>query len=320
MNKVLESITRRVRISHGYAKWVKMNKGIKCCNCNSTENLNVHHIVSLYHVVLGYWNFYGNEEDTFNEVVARHEEDLERGVTLCDKCHKLKHPGRNFSPSTSNANTEAWSVIPRMLKIGYNHSTKDKRPNSVGLIGLQMIIGIGWNIINNQVESRILTVDRRRFARLIGKKPCTSTFNCFKAALDQLVGVNVLDAYHQSGNTIEMHISKDYLHMIHEKPWFVPMSEVPTNSMCVLTLRLFFLMQSKRHIYSICLEKLKTHIGMTMNNRTMCLQAIRKAMKQIPWLKMKEEENSLRFVIASKRPTPIRTLLDISDDSVHQSK
>lgn len=315
----LNALDKRIRSSLAYTNWVSRNKGPRCLRCGSSENLECHHLIDLYHVILDLWRFYGDTEEVFTHIIMYHDNDMLEGGTMCSACHKMRHPGRVLTASYTDINTDTWSVIPRMIKINPNHSSRDHRRGSIGLIAYQTLFGIGWNIINGHVDSRMLTIHRRRFAQLIGKKPSTSFNNSLDVALGQLQGIGIICGHHRHENEIELHLSKDYLDLMGSNPWFVPMNDVPTDSMCVLCLRLWLGMQSCRRQYFISLDKLKKHIGMTVQRKSAAIAAIRKALKHIPWAKMTEEE-SLHFTLSYRPPTPIRALRAILEDSLEQAK
>lgn len=316
---IFKALDKRIRASLPYSEWVKRHRSIACVGCGTTENLEVHHIPELYHVVLGYWRNYGDVEEVFRNVLAYHGNDLGDSITLCTDCHKKRHPGRSLIFTENKINSETWSVIPRLLKVDPNHSTMTPRKDAIGLIAYQTIFGIGWHLMNGHVEARMLSLHRRRFAQLLDKTPGSSFNRSFDVALHQLQAINVLDAHHRRENDVELHISKRYFDMLAENPWFVPLNDVKTDSMCVLCLRLWLGMQTKRHLYCISLDKLQGHIGMTIQHRSRAILALQKALKHIPWAKMANKE-SLQFTLGSRQPTPIRTLRTILDDCLQQSR
>ena len=138
-------------------------------------------------------------------------------------------------------------------------------------------------------------------------------------ALKQLQSADILSGHHRRENNIELHISQDYLKMMGENPWFVPMGDIKTSSMCVLCLRWFLGMQCRRRTYNIGLDKLKGHIGMRIQDRTMAIRTLQRAVEQIPWLKM-SDGSSLCFTISSRPPSPVRSLRVILEDSLDQGK
>lgn len=304
-----------------YSEWAKRHRGLACVKCQTTENLEVHHMIELYHVILGLWRFFGDIEEVFNHAVAYHENDMLEGYSLCVECHKKRHPGRILAPAYKQINTDTWSAIPRMLKPVPNHSSKMQRPGTIGLIAYQTILGIGWNLMNGHIENRMLTIHRRRFANLLGKKDAgTSFYSCLDEALDQIQNINIINGHHRHGHEIEIHLSGEYLDLMKENPWFVPMNEIKTDSMCVLCLRLWLGMQYGKANYFIGLDKLKSHLGITAKERYYALSAIKKAMKQIQWAKMKVEDPSLHFTFYGRPPTPIRALRTILDDCLEQAR
>lgn len=315
---IWKTLEKRIRASLSYTNWVSRNKGPLCLKCGSSENLECHHLVQLYHVILGLWNFYGDPEEVFKHIVMYHENDMLEGVTLCATCHAAKHPGRCLTAQANKINTDSWCVIPRMLQIDPNHS-KIERKGSIGLIAYQTLLGIGWNVINGRVESKILTIHRRRFAKLLCKRAGVSFNKSLEIALQQLQSIEVVDAYHRNDNDIELHISKKYLDMLLENPWFVPLGDIKTDSLCVLCLRLWLGMQTRRHLYSIGLDKLRPHIGMNIQQKGRSIAAIQRALKQITWAKL-EVKDSLQFTLNSRQPTPIRALRAILTDSLDQAK
>jgi len=248
-----------------------------------------------------------------------HSQDMIEGVTVCLTCHQQRHPGRSLTTSEYKVNTETWCAIPRMLKVDPN-SSKIARTGSISLVTYQIIFGIGWHLMNGNIEERMLTINRRNFARLIGKVPGTSFNKSFETSLQQLDYVGIVCGYHITGNIVELHICPEYLKMLEENPWFVPLSEINTNSMVVLCLRLWLGMQSGRHNYYIGLEKLMGHIGITNTEKFKAVKTIKKALKQISWAKMEKGEESLHFTLSSKRPTPIRPLRTILTDVLQLAK
>jgi hypothetical protein len=316
---ILKTLDRRIRSSKAYTDWVYRNKGPMCLKCSSKENLECHHIILLYHIILGAWNFYGEPEEVFKQIVNGHEDNKYEGITLCSTCHKLLHPGRIFADSASQINTDTWCALPRNLKLEFNHSKKVKNPKYMSLLGYQTILGIGWNMMNGQVKDRILTINRRRFAELIGKTPGTSFNNGFENALHQVQANGVLTAFDISENQVELHLSHDYLNMLEKNPWFVPLSDIYANSLCVLTLRIFLGMQSCRKTYGIGLEKLKIHLGLAIKQKSRALESIQNAVNQIEWAKLEVKE-SLWFAFSSRRPSPIRSLRMILTDCIEQAR
>lgn len=314
----LRELDRRIRLSKPYSDWRDRNTASRCVNCNTDKDLECHHTVDLYHVILGYWRSYGDIEATFNHVVQLHDQNMLEGITLCTSCHKKQHPLRSVVTTKPDVDTGDWTAMPRSLGLDLNHSRSESRQGSVGLVALQVILGLGWLILNGRLESRMATINKRSFARLLGKTPGTSFEKSLRAALESLQSADVVLGFAETGREIEIHVSPQYLQLLGKNPWFVPMTDIPAKSMCVLSLRLFLRTQSNRRNYSIGLWKLAGHLGMTVKNKTAALNAIRKASKEIGWVKMTEDDY-LRFAIAPRKATPVRTLRSILDDSIDQS-
>jgi hypothetical protein len=312
---LLKTLEKRIRASKAYDDWVRRNKGPMCLKCGSNERLECHHIIDLYHVILGLWKLWGDAEEVFTHAIAMHEDDKCEGVTMCSKCHSMRHPGRALTKSAAKINTDTWSVIPRMIQLKLTHSRKNNDPTTVGLIGLQTLFGIGWNILNGHLDSRIIELNRCRFASLIGKTPGASFNRSFDLALQQLQNHGILVGHHRHGNSVEIHLSKDYLDMLGENPWFVPMSDICTHSMCVLCLKWFLSTQCSRRKYYIGFDKLKAHIGIQTKNNTEAMNAIKKAVTHIPWVEM-SVGSSLQFTFSSRQPSPIRSLRMVLSDAL----
>src|ERR1039457_7234801 len=119
----IRDLERRIRASITYADWVKRNKSAACLGCGTANNLELHHLVELVHIVTGLWKLYGSEDDVFSHALAMHQDDRVESVTLCCTCHSKRHPGR--SPSHANATVfiSNWTVLPRNSALPFSHST-----------------------------------------------------------------------------------------------------------------------------------------------------------------------------------------------------
>jgi len=268
------------------------------------------------------WKFYGNEKEVFKHVEMYHTTDMLEGITLCRDCHKKRHAGRILEEPSVKPATEMWCVIPRNLNLAPNPSSKEHRQGTIGLIAYQTLLGIGWNLLNERIADRILTINRRRFAELLGKHPGTSFNRSLRASLTLLQAEGIVLAYTENGNEgndVEIHISREYLEDIGKNPWFVPLRDIQTNSVSVLCLRLWLGMQSRRATYSIGLDKMKTHMGLTGKRQNSALKSIRNAMRDVEWAKLEETE-PLRFILKKRPPTPIRALRAILAEVIEQAK
>jgi len=312
----IREIEQQIRASKSYHDWVRRNKASKCLKCDDSENLECHHVVELYHILLGLWKLHGDAAETLKHAMALHDSDMCEAVTLCAKCHTSLHPGRSTATPTRAIHIDLWTTIPRNLSAPLAHAKTDKRRQAIGLLSLQTLLGIGWYVLNGHMESRIIEFNRRRFAEIIGKKACTSFNRRFDSALRQLKRVGILLATHRNKNHVEIHISKEYLDLLAKNPWFFPLGQVPTKNMCVLTLRLFLSMQSRKTRYRISLEKIRKHLGMLDKDNCKTAGRLRKACEAIPWAKFKCSESVCTFTMSKRKAVPIHSLRTMLDDSI----
>ena len=300
-----------------YRAWVDRNKAAACFGCGSVSGLECHHVVELYPILAGLWKLYGNEHDVLSHALAMHGDDRVENVTLCAACHAKRHPGRSNPEFDSSVRVDNWTVVPRNLKHPFSHSVATSTGFSLGLVGFQVLLGIGWYVLNGHASSRIVEVNRRRLAELLGKAPGTSFNKSLDEALDSLSGLGTVIGVHRDGNDLELHLSSEYLEELTANPWFMPLDDVKTSNMCVLTLRWFLGTQSNRKTYKIGLDKLKTHLGITVRNPSMAAKAVRKACSRISWAKLEVSKGMCQFSISRKGATPVHSLRNILSDSVH---
>lgn len=317
---IIKDIERKVRRSKDYNNWVIENKAPLCFVCNSTDNLECHHVVALYHIILGIWKLYGDAEKTYQHVISLHNDNRCESVTLCDKCHSKGHPGKQPQTSVS-IRKEFWSVLPRQLPFTLCH-TKSHRPHSLGLIGFQTLLGIGHYILNGHMKSHIIKFHKRRFAELIGKKPGSSFNKSFNKAIRQLDSLNIVIGSHQSKNDVELHLSRKYVESTRINPWFMPLTDIRTSKMCVLALKWFLGMQSNRQQYRIGLKKLTNHLSITDNNMFRASQAVQSACADIPWasVEIKKRTWMCSFRIKKRGGTPVFSLRNILEDSIQTGR
>jgi len=286
--------------------------------CDTAENLECHHVIELYHIILGLWKLYGDAEQVFQHAISLHNDDRCESITLCNACHGKAHPGR-ILPVRQEIRTGIWTVIPRKFPFKLAHSTA--RPHgTIGLVAFQAMFGIGWYILNGGMNSRIVEFNRRRFADLLGKAAGTSFNNSLEEALKDLHGTNVVAASHRKGNDVELHISAEYLQMLQESPWFVPIEDVKASQMCVLALQWFLGMQSNRKYYKIALSKLAGHLGIITKSPSIVSKAIRTACEKIPWAKAEVKDGMCSFQLRRKGATPVFSLRQILDDSLQHGR
>ena len=315
----IKAFEKKIRATKVYADWVRRNKANFCLNCTGEEDLDCHHVISLYHMINSWWTVYGNEKQVFIQIISSHEKDEVDCITLCRNCHKVTHPGRRAVVNLEPPLVEEWAVVPRGLGIGLSHM-KMPVPNTLNLTGLQVMMGLGWYIIGDKIKDRIIVFNRRRFADVIGKTPGTSFNNTLELGLNQLELADVIIGYHIGGNSVETHMGASYLRRLQENPWFVPLKEVAAKRMCVLALRLFLSFQSKR-LYKISLVKLIKNLGITNKRQRQVLPMLRESCKSIGWADFKhykDEEppfaTQCEFKLSKRRATPIYSLREILND------
>jgi len=312
----LRHLEHRIRASKVYQDWVRRNRAAWCLRCDSEGELECHHVVSLYHILLGLWNLYGDTTEAYNHALAMHRDDHVECVTLCTKCHGKKHPGRVAVKSTAGLRVENWAAIPRVFWFDLSYSVKDYRPDALGLIGLQTLFGLGWHILNGKMESRIVELDRRRFAELLGKKPGSSFNRSFDRCCRSLENIDVLAGKHRRGNRVELHLSPVYIERLTGNPWFLPLRDVQANSLMVLMLRWWLSHQCRRKFYRISVDKLKTNFGLKTNRRNMIVKSVDKACQSISWADFKLDDDTCHFELHSRMAIPVFSLRDILLDCV----
>ena len=303
----VRSVARRVRASMQYARWVERNRSTVCIRCGSSDDLKVHHLVELYHILLGLWKFYGEWEAVFHHAIAMHDDNRCEGVTLCDKCHGIIHPGRVVTITKENLHLADWCAVPRNLDIRFALGAKGRSKGKVGLLGFQTIFGLGWNIMNGY-GNRIVDFNWWRFAELVGKKPSTSFCLGLGIALDSLVDAKVVNAWAKTGSDVEVHLTKEYVDALNENPWFVPLSDVRTSRMTVLVLRWLLSFQANRSSYVIGQDKLMNHMQITTRTPAFVHRCVKEVVKEISWVTVEEEGDNFRFKFKNRGIVPIHSL------------
>jgi hypothetical protein len=312
----MKQTEKRIRDSKIYDDWVKRNIGIGCLSCNSTTNLECHHIVTLYHIIHGLWKLYGNWDAVFQHALSMHENDSVEHCTLCSDCHKKIHPYQK-SPNPESIHIANWTTFPRNLNIKFSHGTKTTKNGHFGLIGFQVLLGLGWYVLNGHMESRLVEFNSRRFAELLGKTPGSSFNKGLDNAIVNLYENNFILSYYRQGNTVQIHISPDYLEALLKNPWFFPMEDVISSKMTPLTLKWWLSFQSNKKIYKIGDKKLFTHLGLPITRKTYSKSLVEKSMKDIKWASMTFNKGFI-FQIKKRGATPIHSLRDILEDSINQ--
>jgi hypothetical protein len=316
---IFKAIERRIRLSKSYHDWVTRNKAPACLCCGETSRLQCHHVIDLYHIIFGLWKLYGDAEKVYAHAIAMHDDDRCDSATLCDKCHAKRHPGRS-SPPTSQIRIEPWTALPRNFKVHFCQSNASKPAGHLGLIGFQTLLGIGWYILNGHLDARMLKFNRRRFAELIEKTPSSSFNRSLDAALVDLKVAGVLLGTHRSYNDVELHLSEEYLDMMNENPWFMSLDDAKTSKPCVLALKWFLGMQSKKTIYRISLEKLMVHIGIQTVAPQMAVKAIRRACKGISWVGVSVDKGMCTFALKRRGSMPVLSLRQVLNDAISNGR
>lgn len=298
----------RIRASMQYTRWIERNRGTSCVRCGRQDNLNVHHIVDLYHIILGLWKFYGDWDAVLKHSLAMHEDNKCEGVTICEKCHEAIHPGRTVSISEADIHIANWTVLPRLLDLKFSLGSKGREKGSVGLLGFQTVFGLGWLLMNGYCEHGVAKFNWRRFSETLGKKPSVSFSNGLELALESLVEAKVLDAFSRNDNEIKTRIDKGYLEMLRQNPWFAPMEDARTSRMTVLVLRWFLGQQGHRSSYLIGKDRLASHMQLGTRTPAFVMKCVEEAAQEISWVKMEESGENFRFQITNRGMIPIHSL------------
>ena len=299
---------RRIRASIQYARWSERNRAAFCVRCGEMDDLEVHHIIELYHIIMGLWKFYGDWDSVFKHAIAMHDGNRCEEVTLCKKCHDGVHPGRAVIIQESDIHTDDWCVVPRNLDIKFGLGKRGLNDGDIGLFGFQAIFGIGWNIMNGYGGGRIIDFNWKRFAELVGKKPSSSFSKGLSVALDSIQCAKIIDAWAQNKNDIEVHISQSYLEEMIANPWFVPLTDIKTSRMTVLVLRWILSFQANRSGYSIGQDKLATHMQFTTKTPAFISRCIKESIDEISWATVIETRGKFHFKFKKRGMTPIHSL------------
>jgi len=320
LNKNLKNLERRIRASLEYAEWVKRNKSAACFCCESETNLECHHIPELYVTLSALWKLYDDGDAVVEHAKAMHEKDQFSSVTLCKTCHKKKHPGQAaYAIAKGTIRTELWIAFPRNLSVPFTLSTVIRPKHALGLLAFQTLLGLGWYILNGHLDSRIVEFHSSRFASLLGKKPSSSFKRGLEEALKTLTRVGILTAYSHSDGMVEVHFSKDYLKALEENPWFISLDDIQTNNMSVLVLRWWLNFQNNRRVYTISLDKLKSHIGMTIQHPGMAQKTLLKACKGVGWATLSIKNGMCSFTLKNRGAMPVFSLRQILQDSLSKA-
>lgn len=317
IRKERRKIEHRVRSSMEYHTWVEANLGPACVNCDATEHLKVHHVVSLYHVLLGLWRLYGDVETVVRHAIAMHADNICEGVTLCDRCHDLVHPGKRVKEAEADVRIENWTVLPRHLPGPFLHHPSMADKHGMTLLATQTLAAIGWYVLNGRLKSRILEFNSRSLALLLGKTPGTSWSHGLSRALDTMEQLQMIVGWHMAVSEVEVHISKDYLEALWS-PWFVGMRDIRTSKMPVLALRWVLGLQSNRRVFRIGPKKLATWMGLTTQKPSFVVPCVERSCREIPWATCEYDGKNIVFRITRRGAVPIWTLRSTLTDAIRE--
>ena len=315
----IKEIEHHIRSSLTYHEWQRKNLTQSCIVCESTENIQVHHIIELYHIILGLWKLYGNKDDVICHALALHADDKCENVTLCKNCHKKTHPGRRIAKN-EDVRIEDWTVLPRTLPGPFLHNSKVADERGLTVVSAQILAGFGWLILGGQIQDGIIEFRRSSMAQIINKRAGKSFNNSIERALDGLRELDVILGWNISKADVEVHLSKTYLDTLTKSPWFMSMQDVKTSNMTVFALRWLLCTQSGKHTYRIGLKKLAENIGLKTTTPVFVEQCIRKAISETKWASVDFDGNCFAFRIRWRGPVPIWSLRSIVVDAVSRGK
>jgi hypothetical protein len=313
----LKEIEHEIRSCSVYFDWMERNRASACLSCDSTDNLQVHHIVELYHVILGLWKLYGDVDDVVAHATAMHVDDLCESVTLCKDCHKKLHPFRRTF-SNQKVRIEEWAALPRHLPAPLiHHSTKASGPG-LTLVTAQLLAGIGWHVLNGHLDGLIIEFKRSGMAKLLDKQPGSSFGRSTNRAIRTLKSLGIIEAYHDTGSYIELHLSRNYLNRLHALPWFISMSDVRTSKMPVFALRWFLCHQSKRRNYKISKERLVANLNLQTTTPAFVERCVKNACEDIEWAHADFDGTFFSFRLKRRGATPIWSLREMLRNAIRE--
>jgi len=307
---------QRVRASAAYHDWTARNLGPACLNCDSTEELQVHHVVELYHVLLGLWRLYGDVESVVTHAIAMHMDDLCEGITLCKPCHEKAHPGKRLARVGKDVRVEDWTAMPRHLPGPFSHAPGG--PPGLTLTGAQVLAAVGWHVLGGRMDSRMVEFRHSQLRRLLGKKKGSSFHRSLSRALDDLKALGVLAGHHESGPCVELHVAPAYLKCLIELPWFMSMGDVRAPRLPVFALRWFLNLQSGRRNYKIGPGKLAAHLGLRTTTPAFVERSVRKACEGVPWATVDFDGAHFAFRLKRRGAVPIWTLRTLVRDAIRE--
>lgn len=308
----IKSIERKIRTNLIYSQWVERNKSWGCNNCNGHDDLELHHITELYHIIMGTIKSFSTK-DAIEYILSRHASDEIDSLTLCNNCHGKIHPNLKNVHGHLNLNEVVnFVVFPRKFEFKFQQGKKNQDNTKVNLVCFQILLGFGYYILNDGLKGNILILDSRDFARKLDKTPGTSFNNSLISSLNILKNQNIVKSFDLNGRKLEVFITNDYLAKIDENPWFLSLQEIYTSKMSILTLKWFLSFQNRKN-YKISKDKICSHLCLTTTTPAYVKKTILEASKHIRWVKSNYEKGIFKFEISKNKGIPVyklRTVLN----------
>jgi hypothetical protein len=320
----VDIIDREIRSTQAYDQWVLYNKALCChiCSCEDPAKLELHHNPDFHTIIRNEYRVLRDWALVKESLIAKHINNTIDCITFCKDCHDKFHGGRinRSSHVRKEAKTELWCVIPRNLDdmiTRFSYSRKDKDPSALGLIPFQILLGIGWHVVNKEVVAKKIAVDIWDFARLIGKKAGTSWHKSFLDGLDSLKVLGFLDDYNcsiENSREFTLTLSRLYTEETKLNPWFLPLISIKTKNMLTLVLTWYLCTKQTKQTHEIYVRNLATYLGVMDKRADHLGIRVQYAANPISLLKTIEVREGIqgkkfRFTMNMyKESTPIHTL------------
>jgi len=320
----VEIIAKEIRSSQAYQEWVLYNKALCChsCSCQDPDKLELHHNPDFYTLIRNEYRVLRDWMLVKQSVIAKHVNNTVDCITFCQDCHSKFHGGRidRNSYIRKDAKTELWCVVPRNLDkliTRFSYSRKDKDPSALSLIPFQILLGIGWHVINEEMSNKKVVVDIWDFARLIGKRAGTSWRKSFLDSLDSLKILGFLDDYGsniENSRKFEFTLSRLYIEETRHNPWFLPLISIRTKNMLTLVLTWYLCTKQTKQKHEIYINNLASYLGVLDKRADHLSKRVQYAASSISFLKTIELKDGIqgkkfRFMMnMHKESIPIHTL------------
>jgi len=310
MRAKLKEILRQVRASKAYLGWVERHKTVKCYSCGGEENLDCHHLISLWHTALGVHKLFNDYVTTKDYLMQLHDNDeVGPAFTFCRECHTKKHPmSAEFylDRPIAKEDMKAWTFFYRNYKFKWAH-TPLRKNGEMGLLTLQTHLGINWHILNGHMDDRMVVFDPHDFAKLIGKRHGTSFMGSFERSLKELVFMGcIADFMLIDKQTCEVHIPQNYLRETARNPWFMSINEAKTSRMLVLVLKMILGFYSGKNRVQMPVEKLARFLN--IHTRGYLEKHLGEICQEIDWASGKVEKGTAKFRLKKRDMVPVHTL------------